>query len=89
MIDIHTDTDTEMVAVEFFDVAELAVICEFLADWLGGASPAVHASLACFAGPDAPAVLLDALTYLADSLVRAAASGPTSAGLGDEAGTLR
>lgn len=74
MTTTHTDTDTAetgMVAADLFDVAELVVICDYVADWLGTASPAVHASLTGFAGPDAPAVLLAALSYLRDSLRRA------------------
>jgi hypothetical protein len=86
MTDIHPDTDTDihtdidMVAVDMLDVAELAEVCDYLRDWIGGAPPAVHASLTRFGGPDAPAILLEALTRLADTLVRAVPSvSPTSA----------
>ena len=84
MTDTHTDTDihtdTDMVVLDLLDVAELAEICDYLRDWIGGAPPAVHASLTRFGGPDAKAVLLEALTRLADTLVRAVPSvSPTSA----------
>ena len=81
MTDIHTDIDTgiDMVAVDMLDVAELAEICDYLRDWIGGAPPAVSASLTRFGGPDAKAIMLEALARLADSLVRAVPSvSPTS-----------
>ena len=76
MTDTHTDTDTDidMVAVDMLDVAELAEICDYVADWIGGAPRAVNASLTRFGGPDAPAILLEALARLADTLVRAVPS---------------
>jgi hypothetical protein len=74
-----TDTDIEMVAVDILDAAEMAEICDYLADWIGGAPPAVQASLTRFGGPDAKAILLEALARLADRLVRAVPSvSPTS-----------
>jgi hypothetical protein len=79
--DIGTDTDAdiEMVAVDMLDAAELAEVCDYLRDWIGGAPPAVNASLTRFGGPDAKAILLEALTRLADTLVRAVPSvSPTS-----------
>ena len=82
MTDIHPDpdTDTDMVVLDLLDVAELAEVCDYLRDWIGGAPPAVHASLTRFGGPDAKAVLFEALTRLADTLVRAVPSvSPTSA----------
>ena len=84
MTDTHTDTDihtdTDMVVLDLLDVAELAEICDYLRDWIGGAPPAVHTSLTRFGGPDAKAILLEALTRLADTLVRAVPStSPTSA----------
>ena len=74
---IHTDTDTGtgtgtgMVALDMLDVVELAEICDYLRDWIGGAPPAVSASLTRFGGPDAQAILLEALARLAGSLLRA------------------
>jgi hypothetical protein len=72
-INTNTDTDTEitMVAVDMLDAVELAEICEYLRDWIGGAPPAVSSSLARFGGPDAQTILLDALARLADTLMRA------------------
>jgi hypothetical protein len=67
-----TDTDIEMVVLDMLDAAEMAEICDYLRDWIGGAPPAVSASLTRFGGPDAKAILLEALARLADSLVRAA-----------------
>ncbi len=63
-----------MVVVDILDAAEMAEICEYLADWISGAPPAVSASLSRFGGPDAKAILLEALARLADSLVRAVPS---------------
>jgi hypothetical protein len=83
---IHTDTgtgtgtDIDMVVLDMLDVAELAEMCDYLRDWIGGAPPAVHASLTRFGGPDAKAILLETLARLADNLVRAVPSvSPTSA----------
>jgi hypothetical protein len=79
--DIGTDTDAdiEMVAVDMLDAAELAEVCDYLRDWIGGAPPAVNASLTRFGGPDAKAILLETLARLADTLVRAVPSvSPTS-----------
>lgn len=85
-VDIHTDTDTDvdayidMVAIDMLDAAEMAEVCDYLRDWVGGAPPAVNASLTRFGGPDAKAILLEALTRLADTLVRAVPSvSPTPA----------
>ena len=72
--DTDTDTDIEMVVVDILDAAEMAEICEYLADWISGAPPAVAASLARFGGPDAKAILLEALARLGDRLVRAVPS---------------
>lgn len=82
-----TDIDIEMVAVDILDAAEMAEICDYLSDWIGGAPPAVHASLTRFGGPDAPAILLEALGRLADRLVRAVP--PPSSRLGNTPGTPR
>jgi hypothetical protein len=74
-----TDTDIEMVVLDILDAAEMAEICAYLRDWIGGAPPAVSASLTRFGGPDAKAILLEALARLADTLVRAVPSvSPTS-----------
>lgn len=74
-----TDTDIEMVVLDILDAAEMAEICDYLHDWIGGAPPAVSASLTRFGGPDAKAIVLEALARLADSLVRAVPSvSPTS-----------
>jgi hypothetical protein len=74
-----TDADIDMVAVDVLDVAEMAEVCDYLRDWIGGAPPAVNASLTRFGGPDAKAILLEALARLADTLVRAVPSvSPTS-----------
>lgn len=86
MTDTHTDagitdthTDIEMVVVDILDAAEMAAICDYLRDWIGGAPPAVNASLTRFGGADAKAVMLEALARLADTLVRAVPSvSPTS-----------
>jgi hypothetical protein len=78
--DTDTDTDTDMVVLDMLDAAELAEVCDYVRDWIGGAPPAVNASLTRFGGPDAKAILLEALTRLADTLVRAVPSiSPTSA----------
>ena len=63
-----------MVVVDILDAAEMAEICDYLPDWISGAPPAVSASLSRFGGPDAKAILLEALARLADSLVRAVPS---------------
>jgi hypothetical protein len=81
--DIGTSTDVDayidMVAVDMLDVAEMAEVCNYLRDWIGGAPPAVNASLTRFGGPDAKAILLETLARLADTLVRAVPSvSPTS-----------
>lgn len=74
-----TDTDIEMVVLDIGDAAEMAEICDYLRDWIGGAPPAVSASLTRFGGPDATAIMLEALARLADRLVRAVPSiSPTS-----------
>jgi hypothetical protein len=74
-----TDTDIEMVVLDILDAAEMAEICDYLRDWIGGAPPAVSASLTRFGGPDAKAIMLEALARLADRLVRAVPSpSPTS-----------
>ena len=86
MTDTHTDaditdthTDVEMVVLDILDAAEMAEICDYLRDWIGGAPPAVSASLNRFGGPHATAILLEALARLADTLVRAVPSvSPTS-----------
>jgi hypothetical protein len=70
-INTNTDTDVTMVALDMLDAVELAEICEYVRDWIGGAPPAVSSSLARFGGPDAQAILLEALARLTDSLVRA------------------
>jgi len=72
MTDTHTDT--EMVAIDILDAAELAEICAYLRDWIDGAPPAVNASLTRFAGIDAPATLLEALARLGDALIFAVPS---------------
>jgi hypothetical protein len=77
----HTDTDShiDMVTLDILDAVEMAEICDYVRDWICGAPPAVTASLARFGGPDAKAILLEALGRLADSLVRAVPSpSPTS-----------
>ena len=81
MTNTHTDiTDTdivvdiEMVVVDIDDAVEMAEICGYVADWISGAPPAVGASLARFGGPDAKAILLEALARLADRLLRAVPS---------------
>jgi hypothetical protein len=93
MTDTHIDTSIEMVAVDMVDVAELAEICDYVRDWVGGAPPAVNASLTRFGGPDAKAILLEALGRLADVLVRAVpcvsptgVQSPTSLGHGETPG---
>ena len=93
MTDIHIDTYIEMVAVDMLDIAELAEICDYVRDWVGGAPPAVNASLIRFGGPDAKAILLEALGRLADVLVRAVpcvsptgVQSPTSLGHGETLG---
>jgi hypothetical protein len=77
-----TDTDSadiEMVVFDILDAAEMAEVCDYVRDWIGGAPPAVTASLARFGGPDAKAILLETLGRLADVLVRAVPSvSPTS-----------
>ena len=76
-----TATETEMVAVDILDAAELAEICDYVRDWIRAAPPAVSASLTRFGGPDAATILLGALGRLADALVRAVPSTtPTQAG---------
>lgn len=64
-----TRTDIEMVAIDVLDAAELAEICAYVRDWIDGAPPAVNASLARFAGLDAPAILIEALARLGDALI--------------------
>jgi hypothetical protein len=74
-----TDADIDMVVLDILDAAEMAEICDYLRDWIGGAPPAVNASLTRFGGPQAKAILVEALTRLADILVRAVPSPtPTS-----------
>lgn len=69
-----TGAETEMVAIDLIDAAELADICHFVNDWLRAAPAAVNASLRAFGGPDAPALLVEASGCLADVLVRAVPS---------------
>jgi hypothetical protein len=74
-----TDADIDMVVLDILDAAEMAEICHYLRDWIGGAPRAVSASLTRFGGPDAKAIMLEALARLADTLVRAVPSvSPTS-----------
>jgi hypothetical protein len=69
-----TGAETEMVAIELIDAAELAVTCQFVNHWMRDAPVAVMASLRAFGGPDAPAVVVEALGRLAEVLVRAVPS---------------
>jgi hypothetical protein len=69
-----TDTDIEMVVLDILAAAEMAEVCEYLRDWIGGAPPEVNASLTRFGGPDATAILVETLARLADTLVRAVPS---------------
>ena len=74
-----TESDIDMVVLDMLDAVEMAEICDYVRDWINGAPPAVTASLARFGGPDAKAILLEALGLLADTLVRAVPSpSPTS-----------
>jgi hypothetical protein len=79
MTTIHTntntdtviDTDIEMVGIDMLDAAELAEICDYVADWIRGAPPVVGESLACFgASGDARMILLEALDHFGALLVR-------------------
>ena len=74
-----TDSDIDMVVLDMLDAVEMAEVCDYVRDWIDGAPPAVTASLARFGGPDAKAILLEALGPLADVLVGAVPSpSPTS-----------
>ena len=74
-----TDSDIDMVVLDMLDAVEMAEVCDYVRDWIDGAPPAVSASFARFGGPDAKAILLEALGRLADVLVRAVPSpSPTS-----------
>jgi hypothetical protein len=74
-----TDSDIDMVVLDMLDAVEMAEVCDYVRDWIDGAPPAVTASLSRFGGPDAKAILLEALGRLADVLVRAVPSvSPTS-----------
>ena len=76
-----TAADTEFVAVDILDAAEMAEVCDYVRVWICGAPPAVTASLARFGGPDARATLFEALGRLADALTRAVPSvTPTRVG---------
>jgi hypothetical protein len=78
-IGTNADADIDMVALDILDAAELAEICDYLSDWIGGAPEAVTTSLTRFGGPDAKPILLEALSRLADTLVRTVPSvSPTS-----------
>jgi hypothetical protein len=69
-----TGAETEMVAIDVIDAAELADTCQFVNDWMRDAPVAVTASLRAFGGPGAPAVVVEALGRLGEVLVRAVPS---------------
>lgn len=63
--------DTVVVGIDMLDAAELAEICDYVAEWIRGAPPAVAHSLARFgASCEAPAILLEELERFSDLLVR-------------------
>jgi hypothetical protein len=72
MTDIDIDTnDIEMVGIDMLDAAELAEICDYMADWIRGAPPVVGESLARFgASGDARMILLEELDRFGALLVR-------------------
>jgi len=63
--------DTVMVGIDMLDAAELAEICDYVAEWIRGAPPAVVDSLARFgASCEAPTILVEELERFSDLLVR-------------------
>jgi hypothetical protein len=63
--------DIAMVGIDMLDAAELAEICDYLAEWIRGAPPAVADSLARFgASSDASTILLEELERFATLLIR-------------------
>lgn len=69
--DTDMDTDVDMITLDMLDAVEMAEVCDYLRDWIVGAPKAVTESLTRFGGPDAKAIVLEALGRLADVVVRA------------------
>lgn len=63
--------DIAMVGIDMLDAAELAEICDYVAEWIRGAPAAVGESLARFgASVQAPTILLEELERFATLLIR-------------------
>ena len=63
--------DAVGVGIDMLDAAELAEICDYVAEWIRGAPPAVADSLARFgASREAPTILLEELERFSNLLVR-------------------
>ncbi len=63
-----------VIGVDTLDVAELAEILDYIAEWLIDAPPAVTASLGDHGGPEAGEVLLEALVRHSRALITAVPS---------------
>ncbi len=71
--------NTQMVGIDTLDAAELAELCEYVADWIKQAPVTVIESLVRFgASAHAPDILLDDLGRFADLLVRLVPVGSTA-----------
>jgi len=70
-----TEAEHPVIGVDVADAAELAEVLDYIAEWLIDAPPSVIASLGDHGGgPEAPEILLEALTRHSRALITAVPS---------------